>query len=160
MGNAPTMTETIVAAKIAKRCQAGGVSPSGTGQNQMTTPRATTPRRARSVFVPAVIGPLPPRAEAPRLVRPSMSTERRLTSPLSWSTTYCQANEKLPSSPAKRPVPPVIVAVARRPVPIGSAWMVQKILAPRSSVKTARPTRTAPPSSKPITSLSSPWPSP
>ena len=56
IGNAPTMTETIVAAKIANSCQAGGVSPSGTGQNQIAAPRANTPRRASRDFAPGVTG--------------------------------------------------------------------------------------------------------
>ncbi len=55
IGNAPTMTEAIVAAKIAKRCHAGGVRPFGTGQNQIAAPRAATPARATSVLAPGVM---------------------------------------------------------------------------------------------------------
>src|SRR5580765_5924203 len=34
-GNAPISTDTMAAAKTANRCQAGAVSPAGTGQNQI-----------------------------------------------------------------------------------------------------------------------------
>ena len=51
IGNAPTMTEAIVAAKIAKRCHAGGVRPSGTGQNQIADAEGRRRRGGRaSVF--------------------------------------------------------------------------------------------------------------
>ena len=39
-GKALTMTAKIAAAKIANRCQASRVSPSGIGANQMPRPRA------------------------------------------------------------------------------------------------------------------------
>jgi hypothetical protein len=46
MGIASTTTATIVAEKIAKRCQAGVVRPSGTGENQIPTASATIAARA------------------------------------------------------------------------------------------------------------------
>src|SRR6516164_90409 len=39
-GNAPTSTEAIAAMNTAKRCQAAGVSPAGTGVNQIAMTRA------------------------------------------------------------------------------------------------------------------------
>jgi len=51
IGKAPRMTDTIVAAKMAKRCQPWGVNPWGTGQNQIPAPSATTASLATRVRV-------------------------------------------------------------------------------------------------------------
>ena len=69
IGNAPTITETIVAAKIAKRCQAGGVSPSGTGQNQIADAEGDHAEAGDERLRPGGHGPFPPRAAEPRRVR-------------------------------------------------------------------------------------------
>ena len=68
-GNAPRSTETMAPAKTAKRCQAGLVSPAGTGVNQMPKTSANTPiRRSRrlSDTLDAVMAGLLPFSAAPR----------------------------------------------------------------------------------------------
>ena len=47
-GNAPTSTDAMAATKIAKRCQAGAVSPAGTGVNQMPIASANGSARLAS----------------------------------------------------------------------------------------------------------------
>ena len=94
------MTEAIVAAKMAKRCQAGAVSPSGTGQNQIAAPRTKTATLETSAFEPGVIAAARARTAGPVRVRPSMFAIRPPISPDSGETTYCQLNVNVPSRPA------------------------------------------------------------
>ena len=70
MGNAPITTEAIAATNSAKRCQAAGTRPSGTGENQRPRTRAQVTARATVVLrspAAALIARRPP-ADPPREV--------------------------------------------------------------------------------------------
>ena len=67
-GYAPTRTDAMAPAKIAKRCQAGAVRPAGTGVNQMPSARANgNARRASSIA--SVMASLPARRVEPAAAR-------------------------------------------------------------------------------------------
>ena len=159
IGNAPTTTETIVAAKIANRCHACGGEPLGHGtEPDRRRPGPTTPIRASE-------GLRTPASRLAAAVDPAESASARRDSRRacticrsSASTTYCHVNGRTPVEPgvasraagnrARRP---------GRPVPMGSASRTLKIRSPCSSVHTARPdAEVSAPSSKPMASPSRP----
>src|SRR5262249_18509074 len=73
------------------------------------------------------------------VTRPLRPPARPLPVPSPASITSCQWTSSPPVTPAKRPVPPVIVPATRAPVPIGSPRSWLKPLSPCSSVHTAWP---------------------
>ena len=88
IGNAPMTTETIVAAKIANRCHAWAVSPSGGGMNQMASATAT-------IAAGATMRPRSRRFRSSRASEPEPSVQIDRT-PLHHvvvaATTYCHVS--------------------------------------------------------------------
>ena len=107
-GNAPTSTATIADTNTAKRCQAGAVSPAGTGANQI--PRASAKGTARLISRPTlifIVGPLHRARLAPTLRGSSRSNPSiplvlvRLQSPAQSATRI--RNRPLPLRSARCP---------------------------------------------------------